>query len=102
MKYYGVQKYGMSFERLLTEVLDQYQPITCPQCGTSMAQLPTDPVDCKQCGYKDEAGQMEPGRDSGHNPEFIVGDRYSERARMRTQFNVPGVNAGQVGSGVAD
>jgi hypothetical protein len=92
----------MSFERLLTEALDQYQPITCPQCGTSMAQLPTDPVDCKQCGYKDGAGQMEPGRDSGHNPEFIVGDRYSERARMRTQFNVPGINAGQVGSGVAD
>ena len=87
----------MSFERLLTEALDQYQTIPCPQCGASMAQLPTDAIDCKQCGYKDGAGQMEPGKDSGHSPEFNFGGRFDERARLRTPFNVAGVNAAQVG-----
>ena len=92
----------MSFERLLTEALDQYQTITCPQCGTTMAQLPTDPIDCKQCGYKDGAGQMEPGKDSGHYPNFEYSGRYSERARMIPAYNMPGINAAQHGSGVAD
>lgn len=92
----------MSFDQLLTEALDQYQPITCPQCGTSMAQLPTDPIDCKQCGYKDGAGQMEPGKDSGKYPEFNFGGRFDERAKMMAPSQVSGINAAQIGSGVAD
>lgn len=85
---------NLSIAEKIDQAVDNLDIIKCPHCEKSITWLPNEPAECQYCGWK-----QEPSIDG---PNLQFGNRYSELARMRPWRAFPGINAAQVGSGVAD